>query len=221
MDMFLNRWIGFSELRDLNPEWRSVLSLGVRYTYPKGTMLEWKDALSFLDAGKIRLMHVSPEGTEKVMWYIAPGCLFGETPFLDPLESQGFAVCVEPCVVYTFSRECVLGTLYRTRPDLIANLLHSMARKIRIMSGQAMSLFLDDVPIRVCKFLAQRLVPESKPLLAHPGISQQEMSSLLGVHRIHLYRVLKQQEEEGLLGPFSKDGVVILDEERFMKLARS
>ena len=110
-------------------------------------------------------------------------------------------------------------TISRERPDLISNLLLSMSRKLRILSNQASSLYVDNLLVRVCKFMAQHLEPDSRPLTANLGISRQEMASLLGVHRVSLYKVLKQQEEEGLFGPFEGNAVVILQPEEFFRLA--
>ncbi len=129
-------------------------------------------------------------------------------------------ICAMDCVVYAFSKDRV-EHLSRTRPDLTLNLLHSMARKLRTLSNQASSLYVDDVLVRTCKFLARRLLPDSDPLTADPGISRQEMASLLGVHRITLYKVLRQQEEQGLFGPFERHAVTILRPEEFFRLVNS
>ena len=53
------------------------------------------------------------------------------------------------------------------------------------------------------------------------GVSKQEMASLLGVHRISLYKILRQQEESGLFGPFSGKTVTILRPDEFFLLAES
>ena len=42
-----NRCLGFTELRDVNAEWRSVLDLGVRYLWRKGHYIEYRDGLLF------------------------------------------------------------------------------------------------------------------------------------------------------------------------------
>ncbi len=217
-----NRCLGFTELRDVNAEWRSVLDLGVRYLWRKGHYIEYRDGLLFLDKGQVRLTHFTVDGVEKILWYINAGCLFGETPLFDPLadDKGSVHICATDCVVYAFSRSC-LEQLGRTRPDLTLNLLSSMARKLRTLSNQASSLYVDDVLVRTCKFLAQRLLPDSDPLTANPGISRQEMASLLGVHRITLYKVLRQQEEQGLFGPFARHAVAILRPEEFFRLVNS
>lgn len=213
------RW-AFKEMQGMNAPWRSVLYLAKRFAWPKGHEVQFRDRLYFLEKGRIKLTHQSLEGMEKILWYIHEGCIFGETPFLDPMPRESFFTCATNCVVYGFEKDS-FDMISRERPDLIANLLFSMSRKLRILSNQASSLYVDNLLVRVCKFMAQHIEPDSKPLMANLGISRQEMASLLGVHRVSLYKVLKQQEDEGLFGPFEGNAVVILQPEVFYRLASS
>ncbi len=218
-----NRCIGFIELRDLNTPWRDVLHLGVRRTHKKGEHIAHNDQLFFLEKGLVRLTHNSRDGKEKILWYIGAGCIFGETPFFDSLDLSGESsqVCALDCVVHVFSRECVFNDIFVQRPDLAMDLLPSMARKVRILSNQASSLYVDDVAIRLCKFLGQKLVPGSDPLQARPGISRQEMSSLLGVHRITLFKSIKHLEDCGLLYPHIRGEFTILQPEEFFRFVNA
>jgi len=208
----------FKEMKGMNAPWRSVLYLARRFAWAKGHEVQFRNRLYFLEKGRVRLTHQSLEGMEKILWYIHEGCIFGETPFLDPMPLESFFTCATDCVVYGFSKES-FDVISRERPDLVSNLLLSMSRKLRILSNQASSLYVDNLLVRVCKFMAQHLEPDSHPLTANLGISRQEMASLLGVHRVSLYKVLKQQEEEGLFGPFEGNAVVILQPEEFFRLA--
>lgn len=222
----MSRSIGYTEIGDLNTEWREVLHLGVRRKFSKGAQISHAERhLFFLEKGKVRLTHHSHEGQEKILWYIKAGCIFGETPFFDPQLGLGESVhvCAEKSEIVAFSQECVHGEIARTRPDLILNLLPSLARKVRLLSNHASSLYVDDVLIRICKFLGQRIVPGSDPLRVKPGMSRHEMASLLGVHRITLYKVLKQQEESGLFGPGLEDqqSFTVLDTELFFELVNA
>lgn len=222
----MSRSIGYTEICDLNTAWREVLHLAVRRKYCKGAQIVHEEkALFFLDKGRVRLTHHTHDGQEKILWYIGAGCMFGETPFFDPLPASGESVheCTISSDIYVFSRDCVYEEIVKTRPDLMLNLFPSFARKVRLLSNQASSLSVDDVLIRLCKFLGQRIVPGSNPLRVRPGISRQEMASLLGVHRITLYKVLKQQEESGLFGPGLHDqqSFTVLQPERFFALANA
>jgi CRP-like cAMP-binding protein len=202
----------------MNSSWRSVLSLA-RYTrWAKGEYVRLGRELLFLERGSVRLAHQSLEGAEKVLWYIREGCIFGEAAFFDPIPEENYCICMTACSVYAFSPASV-RQISVEQPELLLNLYQSMSRKLKILSCQASSLCLDSLLVRICKFLSQRIVPDSSPLIADIGMPQQEMASLLGVHRISLYRVLRQQEEDGLFGPIRGNTITILRPQDFYALA--
>ena len=209
--------LAFRDIKDMNSCWRDVLPLARQSKRRKGDDVPQGENLMFLDRGRIRLAYQNRDGAEKILWYIREGCLFGEAPFFDPIQDDGFFTCMTDCVIHVFSAQAI-ERISRDRPDLLLNLISSMARKLQIVYYHASSLYLDDVLVRLCKFLAQRLVPDSNPLTAKLGISRQEMASLLGIHRVSLYRVLRQQEENGLLGPVKGSAVTILRPQEFYKL---
>ena len=212
------RSLAFRDLKDLNAAWRAVLPLARRFTRAKGEQVPQGKELLFLERGKVCLVFEGWDGTETIVWYMRAGCIFGIAPFFDPIPNEGLLVCASDCVIYGFSAQAV-ERISRERPDLLLNLFHVMARKMRIMSYHVSSLCLDDALVRICKFLAQRLVPDSSPLTARIGISRQEMASLLGMHRISLYRTLRQQEERGLFGPVRGKEITILRPDEFFRLA--
>jgi CRP-like cAMP-binding protein len=201
----------------MNSPWRAVLPLARQIKCVKGEHMQLGKELLFLDRGGIRLAYQGLEGTEKILWYIREGCIFGEATFFDPAPPENACICMTACSVWAFSPENV-RRISSERPDLLLNLFQSMARKVRILSYQASSLCLDSVLVRICKFLSQRLVPGSSPLVAKIGISRQEMANLLGVHRISLYRVLRQQKERGLFGPIVGHTMTILRPHDFYRL---
>lgn len=184
------RHFAFKELANLNTPWRDVLSLGRKQTYKKGQQIGMGEYLYFLDSGKIRLSHISLQGLEKILWYMHSGSIFGETPLFDQMPSNGYFYCTTDCVVYIFTHKTV-EQLSKSRPDLIMNLCHSMARKLRMLSNQAASLFLDNLKVRSMRFLAQHIVKGTDPMLVDIRITKQELAALLGVHRISLYKLIQ------------------------------
>ena len=210
--------LAFNAMKEINSAWRSVLSLGRQSRRAKGEQVHQEEELLFLDRGRVRLTYHNRDGAEKILWHIREGCLFGEVPFFDSIPNEGVFTCVTDCVIYAFSAQAV-SKISKERPDLLHDLLRTMARKLRIMFYHASSLYLDPVLVRVCKFLAQRLVPGSDPLVAQIGVSRQEMAGLLGIHRISLYRVLREQEERGLFGPVKGNAMTILQPQEFYALA--
>jgi CRP-like cAMP-binding protein len=201
----------------MNSSWRSVLPLAKHNRLTKGEYVQMGKDLLFLERGSVRLAHQNIEGTEKVLWYIREGCIFGEAAFFDSVPDETYCICATACSVYAFSPANV-KRISVERPELLLNLFQSMGRKLNMMCCQASSLYLDSVLVRVCKFLSPRIVLGSSPLTANINMPQQEMASLLGVHRISLYRVLRQQEERGLFGPMRNNSITILQPNDFYAL---
>mgnify|MGYP000008902365 FL=1 len=125
------------------------------------------------------------------------------------------------CVVYAFSRDCVLHEILPNYPALTLALLHSLASKVRVLCNQSVSLSLEELPPRICRFLHLRMRDDGgapNPRVS-PGLNQQELANLLGVHRVTLNKALRELEREAVLGPYSRDEVYIVDMERFHELS--
>ena len=205
--------------------WRKVLPQGRRMKFLKGAQVSSRmnesSYLFFLDSGEIWLTRSTMDGREKIIWAIGPGSLFGETPFFDELPARSAMIAATDCMVYAFARKCVLTEILPRHPDLMLALFRSLAFKVRVLSNQAASLSLDDLPSRVCKYLHLRQQEEINtggPLVVRPGLNQQELANLLGVHRVTLNKSLRELEKAGVLGPYSKEEIYILDRGRFEEL---
>lgn len=182
----------------------------------------------FVVSGRVRLMALAEEGGEKTLWYLRDGCCFNETPLfainggMDMRimgDARFYHECVEDSYLCAFSVEDVLR-LGARQPELLLNLCHSFSFKVTLLSQQVVSLSLESQMTRVCKFLASRIVPGSQPLRARRDMSYREMADLLGMHRISLYKILRQAQGRGLLR-FDKNSedVLILQPAEFFKEA--
>jgi CRP-like cAMP-binding protein len=213
------RDLAFGVMKNTNACWRSVLHLGRQFKLVKGKEVQQGKDLLFLESGKVYLKFQNLEGVEKILWYAQEGCIFGAPPFFDPIPNEGVLISATDCVIYAFSTRAI-DQISKERPDLLLDLLKSMSRWIRILTYHASSMSLDDTLVRICRCLSQRLVPGSSPLTAKIGISRQEMANLLGIHRISLYRVLREQQERGLFGAIRGKSITILRPHEFYELAK-
>jgi len=215
----------FSRIPAVAECWRKVLSQGRRMKFLKGAHICHAGAdsasLFFLDSGEIRLTRSSLDGREKIIWAIGPGSLFGETPFFDELPARSAMIAATDCLVYAFARKCVLSEILPHHHDLMLALFRSLALKVRVLSNQAVCLSLDDLPSRICKYLHLRRQGEYAgpgPVVVSPGLNQQELANLLGVHRVTLNKSLRELEKTGILGPYARDEVYVLDMPRFEEM---
>ena len=202
--------------------WRTVLSLGRREDILKGgsPRIRNGEALYFLEKGEVRLIRTALDGREKIIWAVGAGSLFGETPFFDDLPAASTVVATENSTLYAFSRQCVLEQILPNHPDLMRALFRSLASKVRVLCNQSVTLSLDDLASRICKYLHLRFREQGEPssLRINPGLNQQELASLLGVHRVTLNKALRKLEKAHILGPYARDEAYIIDMDRFHKL---
>ena len=213
------RDLAFEVIKNTNACWRSVLHLGRQFKLAKGEEVPQGVDLLFLESGSVYLLFQNMGGVEKILWYAQAGCIIAETPFFDCIANEGVLICAADCVIYAFTAGAI-DQISKDRPDLLINLLKSMSRCIRILAYHASSMSLDDTLVRICRYLSQQLVPGSNPLTARVSISRQEMASLLGIHRVSLYRVLREQQECGLFGSVSGKSITILRPREFYELAK-
>jgi CRP-like cAMP-binding protein len=215
----------FFRIPSVAESWRTVLSQGRRMKFRKGAQIFSRnvneDYIYFLDSGEVWLTRTTLDGREKIIWSIGPDSLFAETPFFDEFPSKSSIIAGMDCTVYAFSRKCVMEDILPGNPELMLAVFRSLAFKVRVLINQASSLSLDDLSSRICKYLHLRHredVGETGPLVVSPGLNQQELANLLGVHRVTLNKALRELEKVGVLGPYTRDEVYILDRERFEEL---
>lgn len=125
---------------------------------------------------------------------------------------------LEDCEVYTFTRECFSKEIVVKYPELLENLIQSMAYKIFL--GLNRGGDLSSLPSRICKVLNYVIQRETEVGIASKkvrskGINQQELADILGVHRVTLNNAISQLKREGILEHMSKRSLVISDIERF------
>lgn len=217
------------EFTHIPPEagvWRQVLPLGTRLRFRKGEEImhggERGDYLYYIQQGEVWLMRTTLDGREKILMTMRSGSVTGETPFFDEVPARSSIVAGTDCIVYAFSKESVLHEILPQNPAFVLALLKSLASKVRALCNQSVSLSLEELPSRICRFLHLRMRDDGQGGLdprVLPGLNQQELANLLGVHRVTLNKALRELEREAVLGPYSRDEVYILDMDRFHALA--
>ena len=172
--------------------------------------------LFYLLEGAVRMESFDAAGNSKIYWYVEPGCLFAEVPLFHQQTSRLRAVTTCSSKVCLFSRDVLFQTIFPQYPEAVEDMLRSLAWKIRVLTNQIATLSLDDLSVSICKFLLLHATRDvSGTLVADPGISQQALASLLGVHRVTCNRVLRDLEKRGIISEYRQKGVVILDEDLF------
>lgn len=216
----------YVELHDINSCWFPLAEKNL-LVWRKGHVLEGSKDVYLLIKGRIRLKVTSPDGMEKILWDLCDNTVFNETPVLAPLSGvhyrrPGYSfthVCVCDCLVGRILLEDVLEQ-GRRDPELLVNLCGSFALKLSLLAHKAASEHLDTPRMRVFRFLAARIIPGTVPPSIRKDLSMQDIASLIGLHRVSLYKELNWARKQKILSFERNDSVIrILDMERFCREA--
>ena len=218
------------DLGELSRIWRKFFHLGTARSYAKGSVIlaggEPTDKLYFIDQGEVRIVRTLFDGREKILFRLHENMLCCEVPFFDILPALSSVVAGTDCRVYCFDRKTVFEKIFPNNPVLIISTMRAMASKIRMLCNQSVELTTSEVTTRICRFICQRLKSATRQgtrkghaVCVIPALTQQDLSSLLGVHRVTLNKALRELENKGIIGPYSRKELFVLDEKRLFELA--
>ncbi|GAB4098234.1 Crp/Fnr family transcriptional regulator [Sinomonas halotolerans] len=180
------------------------------------------DQLYFIVSGKVKLGRTSPDGRESLLAILGPGELFGEMALFDPAPRNATATAVSETRLAGLKNEA-LNTLLRSRPEVSAQLLQALARRLRRTNDSLSDLVFSDVPGRVAKALLDLADRFGRPatdgvLVAHE-LTQEELAQLVGASRETVNKALAEFVQRGWIRLEAR-AVVILDMQRLRQRSR-
>lgn len=180
------------------------------------------DQLYFIVSGKIKLGRTAPDGRESLVAIMGPGELFGEMALFDPSPRSTSATAVSETRLAGLKHENLKKVIERS-PDVSAQLLQALARRLRRTNESLADLVFSDVPGRVAKALLDLADRFGRPatdgiLVAHE-LTQEELAQLVGASRETVNKALADFASRGWLR-LEPRSVVIMDVERMKRRAR-
>jgi CRP/FNR family cyclic AMP-dependent transcriptional regulator len=180
------------------------------------------DRVYVIADGKIKLGHTSRDGRETLIAVLGPGEMLGELALFDPGPRAATATAIAPTRLLELRHEDLTGIL-DGRPELSAQLLQSLARRLRRTNAALADLVFSDVPGRVAKALLDLARRFGEPIdegvrLVH-DLTQEELAQLVGASRETVNKALAEFGNRGWIRLEGR-AVVILDESRLARRAR-
>ena len=180
------------------------------------------DQLYFIIAGKIKLGRTAPDGRESLVAIMGPGELFGEMALFDPSPRSTSATAVSETRLAGLKHENLKKVIERS-PDVSAQLLQALARRLRRTNESLADLVFSDVPGRVAKALLDLADRFGRPatdgiLVAHE-LTQEELAQLVGASRETVNKALAEFVQRGWIRLEAR-AVVILDLQRLTQRCR-
>jgi CRP-like cAMP-binding protein len=142
------------------------------------------DAVFYIQAGKIKLTVVSPQGKEAVVAMLEPGSFFGEGCFAAQLVCMSTATAAEDSTLVRIEKQAMIRTLHDDPTFSALFLTYLLARNLRIQEDLVDHLFNSSEKrlARVLLLLAH-FGKEGKPEMVIPKISQETLAEMIGTTR--------------------------------------
>jgi CRP/FNR family cyclic AMP-dependent transcriptional regulator len=186
-----------------------------RRTYPAKTVLinagDYSDELYYLIKGSVSVLIEDDSGREIVLAYLNEGDFFGEMGMFDEKHERTAWVRTRTrCEVAQISYD-KLRALTMEYPEIMLAMLSQLALRLRDTSRKVSDLAFTDVAGRVARALLD--LCKQPDAMTHPDgmqirITRQELSRIVGCSREMVGRVLKNLEEQSLIGVKGKTIVV-------------
>jgi len=208
---------------NLCPGWQKISHLGIRRVFARGASIIDLDmqvnGVYLVKEGAVEVILYTPHGPEKVLYYVGPGCIFGEVScFVSGEIDEARVRARSACVCYFFSREQIEGMLASQYPHLLIELIRAEAHKIRMYGVLLQDSLSGDRFMRVCKMLVylvrfrgMGITPGQKQVNLQPQMTQTDMARLMGVHRVTVTKAVGRLKQLGILEHFSKTSLAISD----------
>lgn len=207
------------------PEWKKLFHLAYQKKYAKGDVVffegERVEQLCYLQKGAVRVIRISPDGVEKILLHVDENTLFGEAPFFTEQPLLSSFVCQSESLVWFFPKDVVYNELLPNHFEITKDIIKTLSAKLSALSNQSATLGLGSLHSKICKFVHLRYLEDGaqNPVVDLGSIKMQDVASILGVHRITIYKAFKELEKQGIIQQLGKGQLKILDFERLTTLS--
>lgn len=169
--------------------------------------------LLVLVEGLVKLVGVSANGHERILYVHRPGEIVGPTVLLDNFQHDYEAAAMCDGRALSLSKRDLL-IVGRRHPAVIMALAKEVSRLLAVMTERMMATTSSEVPVRLSRLLlefADRDGGEaSRPVpLAYP-LTHEVMAQIVGASRPHTSTVLRDLEEAGAVRRRSSRGLLVL-----------
>ena len=197
------------------PEMQALAQAAERRRYQKGETIfaqgEPARRMFLLKAGRVKLCKVTAEGNELILDLRAGGDFLGEGMLTSEEEFPLSAVCLEETLTCGFSREG-FESLVLSHPNIGLQVIRNLSQRIDSLTQRVGSMSATHLEERLHQVLWQVAREHGRPAgagreLAMP-FTHEELSFLVGAHRVSITRAMKALREAGRVVQRGKSLVV-------------
>ncbi len=160
------------------------------------------ESIYILEEGQLRVTQWTASGDEAVLAVVEAPAAVGELSLLDGSPRSATLTAVGPVRVRLIPRKAFISLL-QDQPQIVPELLATLATLIRRANARQVDLLTLDVPGRLAKWLIERAertgTPVGDGILVDLARSQGELAAEIGTTRPTLNRALRSFEEQGII----------------------
>jgi CRP-like cAMP-binding protein len=183
----------------------------VRRTYPAGALIfmegELASGMWMIEAGRVKVYKLSPEGGEHVLHLLGEGDTFNDIAALDRGRNPANAAALGDLVVWFLPSDALEAAILADQ-NLALRVIRVLAARVRFLVGQIESLALYSVVVRLARFLIDQA---ENPSLSGPGVTRIAIAAHLATTPQTISNALRALEDAGAI-QFDRHQIVIVDE---------
>ncbi len=185
-------------------ELRAVAESALRRTFHRGEAIflqgDVGNAISLIKAGRVKLTKILDDGIEITLDIRKSGDFLGENMLGEEIDYPVTAWCMEESLVCSFPRER-FEKLVLDHPNIGLQVIKNLSNRIAWLTNRIGSMSLTNLEDRLHRVLlnvAQEHGTRSpKGLTIQFPLTHEDLSFLIGAHRVSITRAMKSLKESG------------------------
>ncbi len=169
------------------------------------------EEMFLIKAGRVKLSKVTEEGEEITLDIRKSGDFLGETAFNDELDYPVRAICLEETLICGFTKSS-FERLVLKHPSIGLKVIKNLSQRIERLTGRLGDMTHANLETRLFRVLAnvakEHGVKGSRGFTIQFPLTHEELSFLVGAHRVSITRAMKTLREAGKLVQDGKSLIV-------------
>jgi CRP-like cAMP-binding protein len=167
----------------------------------------------FILDGLVKLVGVSMNGVERIIYVFRPGDITGSRILLDESPEAAYEiVAMRPVRAISVNKQDFLRVA-EEHPELLLVVTREFSRRLNGLTSRMLAAMSEDVPVRLSQLLIDFVPPGANELdelvpLSYP-LTHEAMAQIIGASRPHTSTVLRDLEERGLVRRRSDRGLLV------------
>ena len=182
----------------------ALVAAALRKLYPKGVAIfregEPATQMFLIKAGRVRLSKLTAAGTELTLDYRKAGDFLGETVLHIEAAYPLTATCTEDTITCGFTK-ARFEALVLQHPDIGLQVIRNLSKRMGILAERVQSVAGPSVTERVYQSLVNLAGEHGRQsqegLVLDLPFTHEELSFLVGAHRVTVTRALKELRADG------------------------